>query len=73
MTGTNDGASTESSGEWPNEAKLRRDIQHFERRIAHLSSPNSTWERGALKCYQVLVKERRRMLDDMTSSELSSV
>jgi len=73
VTWTANGASGETSTELPNEAKLRRDIQHFERQIAHLASPNSTWERGALKCYQVLVKERRKMLDDVTSSELSSV
>ena len=73
MTWTDDGATSESSGEAPNEAKLRRDIRHFEHQIAQLASPHSAWERGALNCYQVLVKERRKMLDDMKSSELSTV
>ena len=72
MTWTDDGAEAESSLESRNEAKLRRDIKHFERQIAHLASPNSTWERGALNCYQVLIKERRKMLDDMRSGELSA-
>jgi hypothetical protein len=59
--------------EWPSEAKLRRDIRHFERQIARLASPNSTWEQGALKCYQVLVTQRRKMLDDVTAGEASSI
>ena len=61
-----------STVDLPNEAKLRRDIRHFERQIARLSSPNSTWEQGALKCYQVLVRERRRLLDEMRAGVLSS-
>ena len=58
--------------ELPDEAKLRRDIRHFERQIARLSSPNSTWEQGALKCYQALVRHRRRMLDEMRAGVFSS-
>ena len=58
--------------EWPTEAKLRKDIRHFERQIARLASPNSIWELGALKCYQVLVKQRRKMLDDVQAGEGSS-
>ncbi len=69
MTLTQDGATTESLAE----AKLRRDIRHFERQIAQLASPHSTWERGALNCYQVLVKERRKTLDDMASGERSII
>ena len=49
------------------------DIRHFERQIARLARPASTWEQGALKCYQVLVQQRREMLDNMRSSELSSI
>lgn len=63
----------DSSAEWPGEARLRRDIRHFERQIARLASPNSTWEQGALKCYQVLAKQRREMLDEMRSGELSDI
>jgi hypothetical protein len=63
----------DSQAEWPGEAQLRRDIQHFERRIARLASPNSIWEQGALKCYQVLVRQRREMLRELQSGELSNV
>lgn len=59
--------------EWPSEAKLRRDIRHFERQIARLASPNSTWERGALKCYQVLASQRRKMLDAVRSEETAGI
>jgi len=59
--------------ECPSEAQLRRDIRHFERQIARLASPRSTWEHGALKCYQVLVRQRRKLLDDVKTSELSSI
>ncbi len=59
--------------EWPTEAKLQKDIRHFERQIARLASPNSIWEQGALKCYQVLIKQRRKMLDDVKAGEASSV
>jgi hypothetical protein len=59
--------------EWPSEAKLRRDIRHFERQIARLASPNSTWEQGALKCYQVLVTQRRKLLEEVTAGEASSI
>ncbi len=72
MNWTDDGGSG-SPLEWPAEAQLRRDIRHFERQIARLASPNSTWEQGALTCYQVLVEHRREMLDEMTSGELSSI
>ncbi|TFH48433.1 MAG: hypothetical protein E4H01_06360 [Lysobacterales bacterium] len=59
--------------ERPSEAKLRRDIRHFERQIARLASPHSTWEQGALKCYQVLVTQRRKILDEVTAGEASSI
>ncbi len=59
--------------QWPGEAQLKRNIRHFERQIARLASPNSTWEQGALTCYQVLVEQRREMLDEMTSGEPSSI
>jgi len=62
-----DSGSSDSTIEWPGEAQLKRDIQHFERQIARLASPNSTWEQGALKCYQVLVSQRREMLDEIRS------
>ena len=65
----NQGASVES----PSEAQLRRDIRHFERQIARLATPSSAWEQGALKCYQVLVQQRRKMLDTVRSSEFSSI
>lgn len=65
--------SSGSPVELPSETQLRRDIRHFERQIARLASPASTWEQGALKCYQVLVQQRRKMLDAMRSSELSSI
>lgn len=71
-----DWTDEDSSGspvESPSETQLRRDIRHFERQIARLASPASTWEQGALKCYQVLVQQRRKMLDAMRSSELSSI
>jgi hypothetical protein len=71
-----DWTDEDSSGspvELPSEAQLRRDIRHFERQIARLARPASTWEQGALKCYQVLVQQRREMLDNMRSSELSSI
>ncbi len=67
-----DGGSSGSTIEWPGEAQLKRDIQHFERQIARLASPNSTWEQGALKCYQLLMAQRREMLDEMRSGEQSS-
>ena len=62
-----DSGSSGSTIEWPGEAQLKRDIQHFERQIARLASPNSSWEQGALKCYQVLVSQRREMLDEIRS------
>lgn len=65
--------SSGSPVELPSETQLRRDIRHFERQIARLASPASIWEQGALKCYQVLVQQRRKMLDAMRSSELSSI
>jgi hypothetical protein len=58
---------------WPGEAQLQKDIRHFERQIARLASPHSTWEQGALKCYQVLIEQRRQALDEMRSGELSDV
>ena len=64
---------TDAETEWPSEAQLRRDIRHFERQIARLASPASAWERGALKCYQVLATQRRRLLEAMRSDELSDV
>lgn len=57
----------------PSEAKLRRDIRHLERQIARLASPSSTWEKGALKCYQVLVQQRRELLDTIRAGELSGI
>jgi hypothetical protein len=59
--------SSGSVMEWPGEAQLKRDIRHFERQIARLASPNSTWEQGALKCYRVLMAQRRERLDEMRS------
>lgn len=73
MVNWTDDGSGDSPVELPSEEKLRRDIRHFERQIARLAPPASTWERGALKCYQVLVEQRRRLLDDMRSSELSGI
>jgi len=67
-----DSGSSGSTIEWPGEAQLKRDIRHFERQIARLASPNSIWEQGALNCYQVLVAQRREMLDEMRSGEQSS-
>ena len=58
---------------WPNEAQLRRDIRHFERQIARLSSPTSPWEQGALKCYQVLAKQRRKILDAMRAGQVADI
>lgn len=66
-------ASEASTVEPPSEAKLRRDIRHFERQIARLASPSSTWEKGALKCYQVLVQQRRELLDTLRGGELSRI
>jgi hypothetical protein len=63
----------DSPDAWPDEAQLRKDIRHFERQIARLASPNSTWEQGALKCYQVLVEQRRKALDEMRAGELSDI
>jgi hypothetical protein len=65
---TDDGSSG-SIIEWPGEAQLKRDIRHFERQIARLASPNSTWEQGALKCYRVLMAQRRERLDEMRSGD----
>ena len=59
--------------ERPSEAQLRRDIRHFERQIARLASPASPWEQGALKCYQALVQQRRKILDDLKAGALSGV
>ncbi len=67
-----DSGGSGSTIEWPGEAQLKRDIRHFERQIARLASPNSTWEQGALRCYQVLVAHRREILDEMRSGEQSS-
>jgi hypothetical protein len=61
--------SSGSVMEWPGEAQLKRDIRHFERQIARLASPNSTWEQGALKCYRVLMAQRRERLDEMRSGD----
>lgn len=66
-------ASSDSAIDWPSEAQLRRDIRHFERQIARLASPNSTWERGALNCYQVLVAQRRKLLDEVKAGESSNI
>ena len=59
--------------EWPGAAQLRRDIRYFERQIARLASPSSTWEQGALKCYRVLVEQRRKVLDELKPCEPSSI
>ena len=64
-----DSGGSASIIEWPGEAELKKDIRHFERQIARLASPNSTWEQGALKCYQVLMAQRRERLDEMRSRE----
>ena len=68
-----DETAAESPAEWPSEAQLRRDIQHFERQIARLASPNNAWEQGALKCYQVLARQRRQMLAELNAGELSNI
>ena len=72
MTGTAAG-SDESLIHFPSEAQVRRDIRHFERQIARLAPPSSIWEQGALRCYQALVQQRRKLLDTIRSSELSSI
>ena len=72
MNRTADNGS-ELAVEWPSETRLRSDIRHFERQIARLASPNNTWEQGALKCYRVLVAQRRRILDELQAGELSSI
>ena len=61
------GGSGDSAAARLSEAQLCKDIRHFERQIARLASPASTWERGALKCYQVLVEQRRSELDALRS------
>lgn len=63
----------EQQAEGPGEAQLRRDIRHFEQQISRLASPNTTWEQGALKCYRALVMQRREMLRELRSGELSSI
>lgn len=73
VNSSDDGGACESASDWPDEAQLRRDIRHFERQIARLAIPNSTWEQGALKCYKVLVEQRRKMLDELRSGEVSSI
>lgn len=55
----------------PSEAQLRKDIRYFERQIARLASPSSTWEHGALTCYRALVMQRREMLDAVKPEESS--
>jgi hypothetical protein len=69
---TSEQTTSELPVAWPSEAQLRRDIRHFERQIARLSSPTSPWEQGALKCYQVLVKQRRKILDAIRSGDMSN-
>lgn len=64
---THFGGAGERAAARPSEAQLCEDIRHFERQIARLASPASTWEQGALKCYQVLVQQRRRELDALRS------
>ena len=49
----------------PGEEELKRDIAHFERMVARLSRPSSIWEQGALKCYQLLARQRRKMLQEL--------
>ncbi len=67
---TGDRGSRET--ERPSVAQLRKDIRHFELQIARLTSPGSTWEHGALKCYQALVMQRRAMLDAVRPEESTS-
>jgi hypothetical protein len=57
--------------ELPSEEELRRDIAYFEGQVERLASPTSVWEQGALKCYQVLARQRREMLDDLKTGELT--
>jgi len=57
--------------ERPSEVQLRKDIRHFERQIARLASPSSTWEHGALTCYRTLAMQRRAMLDAVRPEESS--
>lgn len=66
MNGTQAGGSDLEIQD-PDEEQLRRDIRYFERQIARLASPNSAWEHGALKCYQVLVTQRRELLRKVES------
>ena len=49
----------------PGEEEIRQDIAHFERMVERLSKPSSIWEQGALKCYQLLARQRRKMLKDL--------
>ena len=48
----------------PSEEQLRQDIEYFDRQVERLARPSSVWEQGALKCYQVLARQRRKMLAD---------
>ena len=59
--------------ERPSEAQLRKDIRYFEGQIARLGSPSSTWEHGALNCYQTLIRQRREMLAAAKPSDSSSI
>jgi hypothetical protein len=53
----------------PSEAQLQKDIRYFEAQVARLAAPSSSWEHGALRCYQVLLAQRRELLSAVTSSE----
>ena len=67
-----DNASSPAMG-CPSEAQLRKDIRYFECQIARLGSPSSTWEHGALNCYQTLIRQRREMLAAAKFSDTSSI
>lgn len=53
----------------PGEDEMRQEIAHFERMVERLSKPSSIWEQGALKCYQLLARQRRKMLKDLHAVE----
>lgn len=54
------------ASEPPSETQLLRDIAYLERQVERLARPSSTWERGALNCYRVLARQRRRLLAAIT-------
>lgn len=49
----------------PAERKILEDIAYFEQQVERLARPTSQWERGALNCYQVLVRQHRERLAEL--------